>query len=266
MTGAISVVQGAAEAFGFLRRSWLRAAGVLALCAVLDAALVLSIVNRDFGRAGALAVAALLSGAMARGALFRLALAHRRPGEEDLAPGFLGFQWGRVEWRLLAVVLLRAFLFGVLIALLLTVLVSLYVGLAAAQPGSGGVAKPEHWRRTLDPVSWTVVGSAALAGAAGLVWVALRVFVAFPATVATGRTQLLSTWPLTRGHTWRIFGAAALVLAAPLALGCAGRAVSDPAWSVVIAAAGDALLGLPLSAGLMSYVYDRLCPDAVGAA
>jgi hypothetical protein len=264
MRGPVSVVEGAATAFGDLVRFWSRAAGALGLVALLDTTLVLAVAHRNFGRAAALAAAGMVAAAMARGALFHVALGRRPPSELGVA----GFRWGGAEWRLLAVALLRAFLFGLLIALLLTLLGALYVGLAAAQPGAGGVASPEHWRRTLDPVGRIVVSAVALAGTCGLVWVGLRLFLAFPATVALNRVQLLSTWALTHGQVWRVLGAAVLV-SAPLAalafallsargyLGLNGRAA---AWGL-----GHGFLALPLSAGLMSYVYDRLCPDAAGA-
>ena len=263
MRGEISVVGGAVAAFSCLVRFWNRAAAALGLVALLDAGFILAVVNRHFSRAGALAAAGVIAATMARGALFHVAL--DRGGSRG--PG-LGFQWSGVEWRLLGVVLLRAFLFGLLIALLLTLLGALYVGLAAAEPGAGGVASPEHWRRTLDPVGWTVVSAAALAGLAGLVWMGLRLCLAFPATVASNRVQLLSTWPLTRGRAWRLLGAAVLVSAPSAALACgivAARSYLGASGIAATAGFGHGFLTLPLSVGLMSYAHDRLCPDTAGA-
>jgi hypothetical protein len=269
MTGTVSPIEAAARAFGFLPHALPRAAGALAVVAILDTAEGLALASRHFSRAGIVAFAGILATVMARGALLRIGLAHRRAGDEDMPPGWAGFQWGRVEARLLAVTALRAFLFGLLAALLVTVLMSLYVGLAAAQPGAGGVASPERWRKTLDPVGWTVVSAAALAGGAGLAWVWLRVYLGFAATVALARVMLLSTWPLTRGHVWRLARAVVLASAPVLAIGLvlvASRSALGPAGCAVAAGVGHAFLALPLSAGLMSTVYDRLCPDPAGAA
>jgi hypothetical protein len=271
MSGSISVIEGARAAFAALGSAWRRAAGALALAGLLSTAAILALVDRQFGRTAALLAAYLLAAAMARGALFRLA---RRPHGETPTPGFAGFQWDALEWRLLAVALLRAALFGLLGALAITLFVALYIGIAAAEAGRAhAITAPEHWRRTLDPVGWSVVGAATLACAAGIGWIAMRLYLGFAATARQNQVRLLSTWPLTRGQVLRLLGGVVLITAPMAALVLAMRIGRDliPAddlggWrlGVGIVCFGQAFLALPLSVGLMTYFHSRLAPDDAG--
>ena len=279
MARSISVTEGAGAAFGFLGRSWLRVAAALALAGLLGAAAAIALAHREFARVWLLGVAYLLAVAMAQGGLFRIAYAERHPSDQRHSLGFGGLQWGGVEWRLLGVALLRGGLFSLLGALVLTVLAAVYVGLAAAEAGPGlPVADPSRWRHTLDPLGWTVMTGLGLAGAAGLGWLGLRLYLAYPATVAYGRIQLLSTWPLTKGHVWRVLGCVVLALMAPAAgLGVAARIergmLGSGPWSddrmaagvlSLVSCLGQSFLLLPLGVGLMSYLYDRLGPEDAG--
>ena len=278
MARAISVTEGAGTAFGFLFRSWPRAVGALTLVGLLGGGVTLAFRSHDFAHGWLLFAAYLLAAVMARGALFRIWHAERRPDDQALAPGFSGFQWGAIEWRLLGVVLLRGLLFGLFGALFLTVLAAIYVGMAAAETARDfAVAVHAGWRPSLDPLGWTVVSAVGLAGTVGLCWIGLRLYLAFAATVAVGRVQLLSAWGLTRGHVWRIFGSLVLVLSpwfGVVVLARVGRGVltsggaGDPrtiaAASSLIMSFGQAFLALPLSVGLMIYLYDRLGPEDVG--
>ena len=138
-------------------------------------------------RAGSLVVAGATV-LIAQGALWRLALGEGRPG-----PG--GLQWGGPELRLLAVWLLSAAFLGVL-ALLVFVVV-LCFAYAAASAGVGFVASDAAtWGPAVDARGRIVVSAVGLSGAAALVWAATRISFASSASVATGRVQVLSTWPL----------------------------------------------------------------------
>jgi hypothetical protein len=268
VAGLISVLEGAVAAYGFAGRASARAAGAVGLAGLLGAGAGLALVDRSFGRAGALFAAYLLAATMARGALLRIALADRWDGPER-TPGWSGFQWGRLEWRLLAVALLRALLFGLLAALLLTALATVYIGLAGAESGAG-VAAPQHWRKTLDPTGWAVMSGLALAGGAGVIWTGLRLSPAAAVTAGLGRVQLLSVWPLTRGRVWRILGVLVLVLAPAAGLTLAGPGLmaavglaphhSSIAAFALVAGLAQGLLALPLCVGLAAYLYERLDP------
>lgn len=278
MAGSISITEGAGAAFGFWRRSCFRVAAPLVLTGLLSAGAMFALLARDFSRAGPFLLAELAAALMAQGALFRIARAQRQPGDPSLSPGFGGFQWGWLEWRLLAVVLLRGLVFGLLGALFLIVLAALYTGLAAAEARSGfAVAAQAHWRPSLDPMGWTVVSLAGLAGTAGLCWVWLRLYLALPATVALGRVQVLSTWGLTQGRAWRILGAVVLVLLPGIGVAVTARvgreALALGGWGSgrlpmgiysLIIGLDHAFLMLPLSVGLMTHLYDRLGPEDAG--
>jgi hypothetical protein len=271
MAASISVTGGASAAFGFLGRSWRRAAAALALAGLLHWANVSAFLSRDFGRAWLLLAAYLVAVVMATGGLFRIA--------RNLSPGVGGLQWGAIEWRLLGVVLLRILLFTLLIALFATVLTAAYAGIAAAETSGGfaAAARP-GWRPGLDSLGWTMVGGVGLAGLAALCWIALRLYLAAAATVAMSRVRLLSAWPLTKGHVGRILGSLILVLAPGVAVLVAvviGRGLLGAGdesglrmFATLLALAagiGETFLILPLSVGLMIYLYDRLGPDVVGA-
>ncbi len=278
MAAPVSVTEGAGAAFSFLKRSWRRAAGALTLAGLLNGAAAFSFLNRDFARACGLFVACLLASIMAQGALFRFAGGANRPGDQGSSIGPGGFQWGAVEGRLLAVVLLRGLLFGLLGALFLTVVAAIYVGMAAAEAAPGfAVAAQSGWRPTLGLLGWAVVAGAGLAGLAGLGWIALRLYLAFPATVALGRVQLLSTWVLTRGRVLPILGALILIALPSLGVILAARfgrgLLASGAWGdrrliagicSLITGLGHNFLIAPLSVGLMTHLYNRLGPEDAG--
>ena len=276
MADAISVTEGTAAAFDFLKRAWLRTAGALALTSLMMTASVAAVLVRDLPAAGGLILAYVVAAVMAQGALFRIVLSERRASAQSASAGWSGLQWGQMEWRLLAVTLLRAALFTLLVALLLTVMAALYIGLSAARSGHA-VGDVANFRGPMDPLISMVLSSTAIAGAIGLSWVGIRVFLAFAATAILGRVQLLSTWPLTRGHAWSILGSLILV-SAPMILAAsairAGRVLlsvrfeEHPANAAVlglIMGVSHAFLVLPLSVGLMAYLYDRLGPAPAGA-
>jgi len=278
MAAPVSVEQGAGTAFSFLRRSWRPVAGALTLAGLLNGAAVFSVLNRDFARGGGLWAACLLASVMAQGALFRFARGGSRRHGRGSSIGLAGFQWGSIEWRLLAVILLRGTLFGLLGALFLTVLAAIYIGMAAAEAAPGfAVAARSGWRPALNPLGWTVVSGVGLGGLAGLTWIALRLYLAFPATVAAGRVQLLSTWVFPRGRVLTIL-AAMILIALPsfgvtLAVWLGRDLLASSAWGdrrliagicSLITGLGHTFLILPLSVGLMTYLYDRLGPEDAG--
>jgi hypothetical protein len=278
MAGPISVTEAVGAAFGFLRRSWLRAIWAQLLICLLGATAALAFLGRDFGRAGSLYLAYGLAATMAEGALFRIAFAERRPDDAGYSLGPGGLQWGGVEWRLLAVAVLRWLLFALLWSLLLTLLIAVYIGVASAETGPGfALASPARWRRTLDPAGWLVMSVVALAGLAGLGWIRLRLYLAFPATVAEARVQLLETWRLTKGQVWRMLASLTLVLLPVLGVILALRLgiglLTLINWKdlglrhevlSLIAGVSHAFVILPLSVGLMSYFYGQLGLEAPG--
>jgi hypothetical protein len=97
-----------------------------------------------------------------------------------------------------------------------------------------------------------------------LVWLALRLSLAAPATAAEGRVRLFSTWRLTRGRVL-LLGAAAVLIYLPLAVLGLLAALVDAAggkagggWASVVSTAVGLFFYIPISVGLLSHLYLRL--------
>jgi hypothetical protein len=204
-----------------------------------------------------LAIAAL--GVIAEGALWRTALA--MPGR---GPG--GLQWGRIEWRLLAVAVLRLAFLGVLAALLF-VAVLIFAYAAAASGPSFVAADVASWAPAVDERGRILVTSIAAAGALAVAWAGVRIATAEAATVAVGAVRVLSVWRGTRGLGLPILFAAVALAAPPLILWLGSRALIGaaplPTWTVGLEALLLTGQWLPMSVGLMAYAYDnRAVSDA----
>lgn len=255
---------GVRAAVGFLVAAWRGAGVALSLAGVGVGAFLLGV---RWGATPAWQAvwlgAALLAAIIAQSALYRLALV--RPGIE---PG--GLQWGRAEGRLLAVWLLTAIFLFILGLLAFTALIASAYAVASAGNGFAA-AEPATWARAVDGRGRFAVGAVAVAAAAALVWARMRICLAPAASVARGRVQVLSTWPITRGSAWPITAAWALISVGPmlllLALSHFAPIAPATSWAIIVAVAlakGLVVAGLwlPLDAGLMSYLYRRLDPPS----
>ena len=254
------IVGGVGPAVRLLALAWREAwAALIAAAATIGAVLTArSLDAAPAWRAAWLGVA-LLAALIAQGALYRLALA--RPG---VGPG--GLQWRRTETRLLAVWLLTAIFLFILGLLLFTALIASAYAVASA--GAGFVAaEPATWAMAVDGRGRLVLGAVGVVGAAALAWAALRLCLASAASVARGRVQVLSAWPLTSRCAWRLGLTLALVGAPPAALlatlffvGNAAAAAPPIAAGAVGLAQGLVVAGLwlPMNVGLMAYLYRRL--------
>jgi len=253
------VIGGLEAALRFLAPAWRGAWAVLVLASVLGG---VGLATRGAATHGLWLTLALLAAVAAQGALYRLALSEGRPGPA-------GLQWGRPEWRLLAAAILTlVFLF--ILALLVFVVV-LCFAYAVASTGKGFVASEiVTWAPAVEGRGGIVASVVAIMCGLGLTWAAARVSLAGAATVASGRVQMLSTWPLSRGVAWRIVLAKALVGVGPVAIMLVLTHISRLAGPGSGAGAAWAFnlveglviggLWLPLSAGLMAYLYGRLRP------
>jgi len=255
----IHVIGGLEAALRFLTPAWRGAWAVLTLASVLFGVCLAT--RPGYPHLGCIALA-LLAAVAAQGALYRLALGRELPGPA-------GLQWGPVEWRLLAAaVLIAAFLF---VLSLLVFVVVLCLAYAVASAGKGFVASDvATWAPAVDGRGGAVASGVAVIGALGLAWAAARVSLAGAASVAKEQVQVLSTWPLTRGVGWRIVLARALIAAPPTAIVVALTPVftfagahrgAGATWALdLVAGLAIAGLWLPLSVGLMAYLYGRLSP------
>ena len=196
---------------------------------------------------------------MAEGALYRVALEKGRPGPA-------GLQWGRPEWRLGAVwALTAAFLF---VLGLLAFVVVLAAAFGVATSGRGFVmALPATWAGAVDGRGRLVLGLVSALCLGGLVWAGTRIAFGAAASIDRDKIQLLATWPATRRLVTPILLGRLLLGVVPIGLAWAAlrtvsRAGHPPGmllWGASLAA-GLALAGLwlPLSVGLMAYLYRRL--------
>jgi hypothetical protein len=206
-------------------------------------------------------------GIMASAALMRLAFIDEHRGDPAFRLGPLGLQWGMPEWRLLGALALLGFL--MLIGVLFLVLMIIVCGAAAVftasvktgQVANAAPASPEA----------TAIGSAfLLVGMLIAMFVAVRVCLYPAATVTNGKIQVFSTWPLTRGQFWQIFGAMILLNLPSLILSMLVFYVAmSPALSAVFGVVHSAVIAfieLPLLNGLYAYLYRGLRQPVVVAA
>ena len=208
---------------------------------------------------GAWLAAATIAGVMAQGALYRAALA--RPG---IGPG--GLQWRGPEWRRLAAGLLTAAFLAVLVLLALTAVIC--AAYAVASTGSGfNYAVPDAWSGAVDWRGHLVVDAVALAAAAGIVWAMARISLAAATSVAGGRVRVLSTWAMTRRSALPVLLGWTASIAVFLTLTCLLAPLSRSATAPVAFVADLALgvgvggLWLPMSVGLMAYLYRCVAPS-----
>ena len=170
-----------------------------------------------------------------------------------------------VVGRLAIVWLLTLAFFAVLASLLFVVFLSSAYAVASAGTGFDAT-NVRTWAQAVDDRGRVVLAVIAAIGLSLLSWAMTRVALAPAATVASGRVQVLSAWPLTRRIGWSLLGAR-LTISAPAA-GVAVLATRAPRVSGAAMAPGAWMLGalagliigglwLPLNTGLMAYIYRR---------
>ncbi len=236
----------------FVPIAWRGAWAALLLTAAGSAGSVAAVSSGE--KAGRAVVWVLLTIALAlvaRGALWRLALARTRPG-----PG--GLQFGATEARLAAVWALSFLFLAILGLLLVTGLLSLVYAVASAGRGFDP-ANASTWASAVDGRGRLVIGAAMLVGSAALAWAALRISLSEAASVMAGKVQVLSAWRLTRGGVATIAAGNLLLSVLPVAaLLLAPPRIGGAEWLRPLAF-GLVLAGawLPLQVGLMTNVFER---------
>ena len=171
-----------------------------------------------------LAVSAMLMAAVARAVL------------NPRAGGFGYLRLGMDELRVFVVTLVLGILmFCAWIAI--WIVLAILLGIAAA---SGA-----NWM-------WLVVVVAGLAGVAALIWLAVRLSLAVPITVAENRFAFFDSFALTRGKFWSLLGMAVIAFVMVLV-------ISLLSWAVT--------LPLTMMSGLESWTFGANSdPDVVAAA
>lgn len=254
-----SVRTAVAEGFGFWRGSALKAAGPLLIAVVagvaaslVDARLALAVLATNF-----------LALVMAQGALYRVSLGGP-DSKVTSRRGPLGFQWGGIETRL-ALVIVLLFLVPAFAAIIMVFL--LVVALLGVAGGDAAMSatSPDELMAGLSPAASLAFNVGVLLAFAALLVLIMRLAMVVPATVAAGRMQFLSTLGLTRGSVLRL-ALATLLANLPI------FALQGMAWAYIqlthspglvpwvdkVATALTPIFFIPVSVGMMSYIYQRL--------
>ncbi len=267
----LNIGEAVGEAVRFWSRSWRHAAGALGVAALALIVYSVSTAPHIMGVAYGVYVVATL---MAQGALFRVAFADRLgPPPTPKAAPLAGLQWGPMEGRLAVTLILMAILFAIVVAVGLILLAAIIVGFASRN-GPLNTASPEAIVQAMGPGGSAAMSFVLVIAAFLFAWMSIRLSLALPATAAEGKVRLISTWDLTKGNAFRIF-VAYLVVSAPVllvtviaALVAEGR--PDPASSRIwLNAAGSAVavvFYLPITVGLIAFIYRRLAPNPGAAA
>jgi hypothetical protein len=258
---------GVVAGLGFMATAWARAWAAMAVAGgVVGSAWALGLLSPGAPWRFVALLICLATVLVAQGALYRLALDAGRPG-----PG--GLQWERLEWRLAAVLGLSLLFLFILGLLAFVVVMSFAFALASAGRGFI-VALPMTWAGAVDGRGRAVMTVVAGLAAVGLVWAATRISLGPAASVATGRIQVLASWPKTRGLVLPIVAARVVLGAVPIGVAVAifawtARGAATGSWLAVAGgvAGGICLTGgwLPTSAGLMAYLYRNGAERSAGA-
>jgi hypothetical protein len=203
------------------------------------------------------AIALLIVGLMAEGALYRLAVTPTVAAARQLGLGPLGLQFGAAEARLLVSGLFVILFLG-LAVLAGGLLLALVVNIAGLDLESlrGGV-RPNGWR------AWLPVGVAV-----AIMWLifqlCIRLSLYKAATVARRRVVSACALGLAEHNFWRLLIGLAIVslpaLALVLLVHAGGlRAAPEPrALAMCALALGLGFIQLPLSIGFLGDAYQRL--------
>jgi hypothetical protein len=274
--GQVSV--GASLAYGWRlwAANWRSIWGVLALTSLTMTVYMAGIYapNQDLLIAGG--VAQLITQPMLYGAVFRIAFADRHGGDPAFAGGHAGLQWRPMEWRILGTSLLLTLLFVLFVLLAFVLVGSVALGVIVSHGGRTPPLTPQAAMNALGADGKTVMTFVLAAALFVLVFLYVRLSLAFAATADRGKISVLETWPLTKGQFWRIL-IALLVVQLPLTLvqslittaAADGTTIGSvpggmaPTPALVSALVTGVVYGgliAPITAGILAYYYRTLAP------
>jgi len=211
---AVPVLDAVREGFAFVARDW---RAILPLAVIGAVGLGALQVFLDMGRArNDLAVTLLLTIAAALVQAVLLAALLRRALSQGEAPAMVAL--GRDEFNLMGVTLSFGFLY-VIIAIFGLIVASMSLAGLLAGAGIDAAAlqnlPPEEAARqfmaALGADGTLVLLVVGAAFAALVVWIASRLLLSYPATVAEGRMYAFSTWSWTNGSGLRLAACVLLV-------------------------------------------------------
>lgn len=251
-----------AEGFDFWRQHWRKAAGPLVMVGF-------GLILRASGSVGPTMLGflvELLGLSMAGAVYFRIALAGHG-AEPATVNRPLGLQWGRLEGQLVAVNLLIAAIYAVVIFVCAFMLIAVLAGASQDTPLTtlDRAVTPDELMKLLTPDQLTALMTGAFIAMLVCLMVWARLAMTGPATAARQSVSVLNTLPLTRGVTFRLAGLWLLVQAPVILLQMVavqfGVLVGDPGTGAV----GSLAVGLvgvffatPILFGALAYVYRRL--------
>jgi hypothetical protein len=217
----LPVLESVREGFAFVARDWRAILPIALLAAVAIGGLQvfadLARARQDLGTSLLATCAVILVQVVLMAALLRRALSQ---GEAPLAVGF-----GRDEANLTGVVVSLGFLYFILavFALLFTsmCLGVLAVGAKLDPDALQGLPPEEQVRQfaaALGSDGLLVLVVLVIAFAGLFLWIAARVMLSHPATVAEGRMFVFSTWAWTKGNDLRLVACLLLLVLAGLML------------------------------------------------
>lgn len=148
---------------------------------------------------------AIIIGAMLNAAVARAVI---RPA--DSAFGYLRLGMDEV----------RVFVVSLAVGVLITVVSMLIFAVIGVLAGAAG-ATGQTWL-------WLVIVLASFAGIAAIVWLMVRLSLAIPITVAERRMAILSSWSLTKGYFWPLFGIAVIAAIMSIIVSLLGGIVAAP--------------------------------------
>jgi hypothetical protein len=265
----ISVQAAVKAAFDFAKINAPKTAGVLSIILFFDIAKVLAPVQDatsiDVARLALSVIEALFS-VIAQGALYRLAFASEHAGDPEFRMGPLGLQWGKPETRLLGAKLLLYLLFFIAMLFLAIVLI-MVLGVGMFVSGGGGTSLPSTAMASppLNPQQASKVLLYFAPLFVAVLYVYLRVCLFGPATVAERKVLVFSTWSLTRGHVWPIFGALFLISVPVGVLNLLAGLPDEPRTATIVIGLVTCVVAFlirPMFCGLYAYVYTALRTSA----
>lgn len=251
-----------AEGFDFWRQHWRAAIGPLVIVGI-------GLILRASGAVGPTLLGFLveLFGlTVAAAVYYRIAL-----GGQSAEPASvnrpLGLQWGKLEGHLLAVNLLIAVIYAVIMFVCAFMLLAFLAGASEGSPllKLEEPIPPEQLLQLLTDDQKTALFTGSIISMIVCLLVWARLALTGPATAARGAVSVLSTVALTRGNTLRFAGLWLLIQAPIFVLQLLavqlGALIGDPATGAV----GSLVVGLigvffatPMLFGALAYVYRQL--------
>lgn len=250
-----------ADGFGNVRRVWTKALVPLMLVAAVPT--VLAFVDpvkmrpQNFLVFVSFLIVSLIWFLVATGLAYRLAAGEAPPQKIRLS--LLGLQWGTMEERYL----LSSLFVGLINAfylILVVFLVLVFAAIIAYGRGQGLTMKGmPAILNELGSVGFGAVVFAAILGLLGWIWLMVRLSLSQVVSLYSGRVQVLSSTPLTKGRVL------ALLLPLTIVVLLATRVtfnLSGPSGIALTIASGfwTIFVQIPFSAGVFASIYQRLKP------